>query len=831
MAAEGLRTLDLPVLGMTCASCVGRVEKAIRAVPGVTQAQVNLAAERAQVSLSPDGSAAAVAAAIKGAGYEPMEEEVVYPVREMTCASCVGRVEKALAAVPGVLSASVNLATERATVRFLSGATTFQDLAAAVEQAGYVLEAPEDAGPDASDREQAARDAEIKKLGRAVLIAGAATLPLFVLEMGSHFVPGMHHWVSETIGAFNWKVISFVLATFVLFVPGIIFYRKGVPALLRWAPDMNSLVVLGATAAWAFSTVATFAPQWLPAGTANIYFEAAAVIVTLILVGRWIEARAKGRTGQAIRRLMSLQAKTARVVRDGVEQDVAVDAVKVGDVVVVRPGERVPVDGVVTDGASFVDESMLTGEPIPVEKTAGGEVTGGTLNTTGAFRFEARQVGAQTVLAQIVKMVEAAQGAKLPIQALVDKVTGWFVPVVMGIAALTFAVWFLFGPDPALGMALVATVAVLIIACPCAMGLATPTSIMVGVGRAAELGVLFRKGEALQALQGVDVVAFDKTGTLTEGRPTLTDLVTAEGFDETAVLAQVAALEIRSEHPVARALVAAAEARGVTVVEPQDFASIPGKGVTGLVDGARVAVGADRYMAELGCDVAVFAEAAARLGDEGKTPLYAAVDGRLAAIIAVADPVKATTAEAIAALHELGLKVAVISGDNRRTAAAVARRLGIDEVHAEVMPDGKVAVIEELKKGGRKVAFVGDGVNDAPALAAADVGLAVGGGSDVAIESADVVLTGGDLRGAVSAIGLSRATMSNIRQNLAWAFGYNVLLIPVAAGVLYPALGYMLSPMLAAGAMALSSVSVVLNALRLRAFKPHIGSNSVKGAA
>ncbi|MFY0398058.1 heavy metal translocating P-type ATPase [Brevundimonas naejangsanensis] len=834
MAAEGFRTLDLPVLGMTCASCVGRVEKAIRAVPGVTQAQVNLAAERAQVSLSPDGSAAAVAAAIRSAGYEPMQEEVVYPVRGMTCASCVGRVEKALAAVPGVLSASVNLATERATVRFLSGATTFQDLAAAVEQAGYGLEASEDAGPDAGDREQAARDAEIRKLGRAVLIAGAATLPLFVLEMGSHFVPGMHHWISETIGAFNWKVVSFVLATFVLFVPGAVFFHKGVPALLRAAPDMNSLVVLGATAAWAFSTVATFAPQWLPEGTAEIYFEAAAVIVTLILVGRWIEARAKGRTGQAIRRLMSLQAKTARVVRDGVEQDLAIDAVKVGDVVVVRPGERVPVDGVVTDGASFVDESMLTGEPIPVEKIAGAEVTGGTLNTTGAFRFEARQVGAQTVLAQIVKMVEAAQGAKLPIQALVDKVTGWFVPAVMAVAALTFAVWFLFGPDPAMGMALVATVSVLIIACPCAMGLATPTSIMVGVGRAAELGVLFRKGEALQALQGVDVVAFDKTGTLTEGRPTLTDLVTAEGFDETTVLAQVAALEIRSEHPVARALVAAAEARGVTVVEPQDFASIPGKGVTGLVDGARVAVGADRYMAELGCDVDVFAETAARLGDEGKTPLYAAVDGRLAAIIAVADPVKATTGEAIAALHELGLKVAVISGDNRRTAAAVARRLGIDEVHAEVMPDGKVAVIEAMKEkagktGGRRVAFVGDGVNDAPALAAADVGLAVGGGSDVAIESADVVLTGGDLRGAVSAIGLSRATMNNIRQNLAWAFGYNVLLIPVAAGVLYPVFGVMLSPMLAAGAMALSSVSVVLNALRLKTFKPHIGS--VKGAA
>lgn len=820
MSDASLKFLDLPVLGMTCASCVGRVEKAIRAVPGVTEASVNLAAERAQVSLNADGSPGAVAAAIRAAGYEPLEEEVVYPVRDMSCASCVGRVEKALGAVPGVLSASVNLATERATVRFLSGAVTFRALAAAVQQAGYVLEQPEQGDADAGDREQAARAAEIRNLGRAVLIAGIATLPLFVLEMGSHFIPGMHHWLEQTIGVQTWRLISFVLASFVLFVPGLIFFRKGVPALLRRAPDMNSLVVLGASAAWAFSTVATFAPQWLPEGTANIYFEAAAVIVTLILVGRWIEARAKGQTSQAIRRLMSMQAKTARVLRDGVEQDVPIDSVKAGDLVAVRPGERVPVDGVVTEGASYVDESMLTGEPIPVEKSAGAKVVGGTLNTTGAFRFEAQQVGAETVLAQIVRMVETAQGSKLPIQALVDRVTGWFVPAVMAIAALTFAVWYLFAPDPALGMALVAAVAVLIIACPCAMGLATPTSIMVGVGRAAELGVLFRKGEALQALQGVQVIAFDKTGTLTAGRPELTDLSVAEGFDEADVLALVAAVEGQSEHPVARALVEAAAARGLTVARPETFDSVPGKGVAGVVEGRRIEVGADRYMTDVGHDVAVFAEAAARLGDEGKTPLYAAIDGRLAAVIAVADPIKPTTAAAIQAMHALGLKVAMITGDNRRTAAAVARLLGIDEVHAEVMPDGKVAVINALKAGGRRVAFVGDGVNDAPALATADVGLAVGGGADVAIESADVVLTGGDLRGAVSAIGLSRATMSNIRQNLAWAFGYNVLLIPLAAGVLYPAFGYMLSPMLAAGAMALSSVSVVLNALRLRAFKP-----------
>lgn len=831
MSAASPRILDLPVIGMSCASCVGRVEKAIRAVPRVNEAHVNLASERARVVMDTDGSPAAVAAAIRTAGYEPMEEEVVYPVREMTCASCVGRVEKALAGVPGVLAASVNLATERATVRFLSGAVAFRDLAAAVQQAGYLLEEPEQTGLHGADREQAACAAEIRNLSRAVLIAGVATLPLFVLEMGSHFIPGMHHWLAETIGVQNWRLISFVLASFVLFGPGLIFFRKGVPALLRRAPDMNSLVVLGASAAWAFSTVATFAPGLLPEGTANVYFEAAAVIVALILVGRWIEARAKGQTSQAIRRLMSLQARTARVVRDGLEQDVAIDSVQPGDIVVVRPGERVPVDGVVTEGSSWLDESMLTGEPLPVEKTAGAKVVGGTLNTTGAFRLEAQQVGAETVLARIVRMVETAQGAKLPVQALVDRITGWFVPIVMAVAVLTFTVWYLLGPDPALGMALVAAVAVLIIACPCAMGLATPTSIMVGVGRAAELGVLFRKGEALQALQGVDLIAFDKTGTLTAGRPELTDLSLAEGFAEDEVLALVAAVESQSEHPVARALVEAAAARGLSVARPEDFASVPGKGVAGVISGRRIEVGADRYMADLGHDVVAFAEAAARLGDEGKTPLYAAIDGKLAAVIAVADPIKPTTPAAIAALHEMGLKTAMISGDNRRTAEAVARRLGIDEVHAEVMPDGKVAAIKALKTGGRRIAFVGDGVNDAPALASADVGLAVGGGADVAIESADVVLTGGDLRGAVSAIGLSRATMSNIRQNLAWAFGYNLLLIPVAAGVLYPAFGYMLSPMLAAGAMALSSVSVVLNALRLRAFRPRIAPPQEEGAA
>ena len=814
--------LDVPVLGMTCASCVGRVEKAIRAVPGVQSASVNLAAERARVEIDGSGSAAAVTEAIRSAGYEPIERTLELKISGMTCASCVGRVERALKAEPGVLDASVNLATERATIRLLEGAADVLDLVAAVAGAGYDAEPA--AAPDAAsgDREQAARAAEIRGLGRAVAVAGAATAPLFLIEMGLHFVPGAHALLMSAIGETAWRIISFLLATFVLFVPGLRFYRKGVPNLVRLTPDMNSLVVLGASAAWAFSTVATFAPGLLPAGTANVYFEAAAVIVTLILVGRWFEARAKGQTSQAIRRLMTLQARTARVVRDGSEIERPIDEVKPGDVVAVRPGERIPVDGTVLSGTSFVDESMLTGEPVPVGKTEGSSVVGGTINTTGAFHFTAEKVGADTVLAQIVRMVETAQGAKLPIQALVDKVTGWFEPVVIALVVLTFGAWLVFGPQPALGFALVNAVAVLIIACPCAMGLATPTSIMVGTGRAAELGVLFRKGEALQGLQAVEVVAFDKTGTLTEGRPALTDLTVAEGFDENEVLALVAALETRSEHPIARAILAAAEARGLKVPKPDDFNARPGYGAEGRVDGRAVEIGADRFMQGLGHDLGAFADQAARLGAEGKSPLYAAVDGRLAAVIAVADPIKATTPAAIAALHALGLKVAMVTGDNRRTAEAVARRLGIDEVRAEVLPEGKVEAIRALQVGERRVAFVGDGVNDAPALAAADVGLAVGGGTDVAIESADVVLTGGDLRGAVNAVALSRATMGNIRQNLVWAFGYNVVLIPVAAGLLYPPFGWLLSPMLAAGAMSLSSISVLANALRLRGFRSRI---------
>ncbi|MCA3574530.1 MAG: copper-translocating P-type ATPase [Aestuariivirga sp.] len=807
---------SFPIEGMTCASCVRRVEKAIAAVPGVESAAVNLATERAEVRLAEPAKAQDVVEAIRTAGYDVTGQAFDLGIEGMTCASCVSRVEKAIRAVPGVLSASVNLATERATVSTLAG-TPVAAIEAAVREAGYAPHRLEDAG--AADAREAARDAEYRRLKRDFAIAALFTLPLFVIEMSVHFVPGVGHWV-HGMNRQALYLVYFVLATVVQFGPGLRFYAKGIPALLRLSPDMNSLVVLGSTAAWGYSVVATFLPGLMPEGTANVYYEASAVIVTLILLGRLLEAKAKGRTSAAIAKLVGLQPKVARVERGGETVELPLDQVMAGDVVQVRPGERLPVDGVVLRGSSFVDQSMITGEPVPVSKGEGAEVVGGTINKTGSFTYRATKVGADTLLAQIIRMVEQAQGAKLPIQALVDRITAWFVPAVMAAAALTFLVWFAFGPEPAFTFGLVNAVAVLIIACPCAMGLATPTSIMVGTGRGAELGVLFRKGEALQSLRNVEVVALDKTGTLTMGRPELTDFEAAPGVDPDAALRLLAAVEADSEHPIAAAIVAAAKAKGLAIPAVTGFEAVPGFGARGRVEGHEVAAGADRFMVKLGLDPGIFAATAERLGREGKTPLYAAIDQRLAAIIAVADPVKPSTPAAIAALHRMGLTVTMITGDNRRTAEAIAAELGIDEVVAEVLPEGKVETIRRLKSGGRKLAFVGDGINDAPALAAADIGIAIGTGTDIAIESADVVLMSGSLTGVPNAIGLSQATIRNIRENLFWAFAYNVLLIPVAAGVLYPVSGTLLSPMIAAGAMALSSVFVVGNALRLRRHKP-----------
>lgn len=818
-SASLVTRLSMPVEGMSCASCVGRVERALKAVPGVLSATVNLATERADITFNDQADPHLAVRAIEGAGYAVREETTELAIEDMSCASCVGRVEKALSKVPGVLEANVNLATEQARVRHLSGVVSMTDLENAVKQAGYTSRRLSPETADADDKDTERHEKESRSLRRSLLIAAIFTLPVFILEMGSHLIPAMHHWVMGVLGQQTSWYIQFVLATLVLFGPGLRFFRKGVPALLRGAPDMNSLVSVGTVAAYGYSLVATFLPGVLPQGTANVYFEASTVIVTLILLGRTLEARAKGRTSQAIKRLVGLQPKTARVERNGETVDIPLDQVTVGDVVLVRPGEKIPVDGLVVEGASYVDESMITGEPVPVSKGEGAAVVGGTINKTGGFRFRVTKVGANTVLAQIIHLVQEAQGSKLPIQTLVDKVTMWFVPAVMAAATLTFLIWLIFGPSPALTFALVNAVAVLIIACPCAMGLATPTSIMVGTGRAAEFGILFRKGEALQALRDVSVIALDKTGTLTKGHPELTDLVPGEGFEYDDVLALVAAVESRSEHPIAEAIVAAARQRHITLAPIEDFDAMPGFGVSAKVAGQTIAIGADRFMTTLGLDVTSFLQVTERLGNQGKSPLYAAIDGRLAAVIAVADPIRETTPEAIRALHALGLKVAMITGDNARTAMAIARQLGIDEVAAEVLPDGKVAALKKFRVNGARVAFVGDGINDAPALAEADVGLAIGTGTDVAIEAADVILMSGDLCGVPNAIALSQATIRNIKQNLFWAFAYNALLIPVAAGVLYPLNGTLLSPIFAAAAMALSSVFVLGNALRLKRFQ------------
>ena len=809
-------TTAFHVEGMSCASCVGRVERSLRALPGVEDVAVNLVSEKATVRFAGAPDLPAVAAALGQAGYPMTNAETVLSVDGMTCASCVGRVERALKAVPGVLEARVNLATQTASVRYAEGAVAPSELAAVVTAAGYAARPKaEDSGAAVASR----RAEEIAQLRRSFWLALALSLPVVVLAMGPHLVPTFHHWLMAGPGARLSGIVQSVLTLAVLVGPGRVFITHGLPALWRGAPEMNSLVALGALSAFAYSLVATYAPALLPEAARAVYYEAAASIVTLILLGRMLEARAKGRAGEAIARLADLRPRVALVLRDGGPVELPVGEVVRGDLLQLRPGERVAADGLVVTGRSYVDESMLTGEPLPVEKAEGAVLSGGTLNGMGALTYRVTAVGTDTVLAQIMRLVEDAQATKLPVQALVDRITLWFVPAVMALAALSALIWYLVGPEPALSHALVAGISVLIIACPCAMGLATPVSVLVGSGRAAELGILFRRGDALQKLADVRLVAFDKTGTLTVGHPALTGIRPLNGLSEDRVLALAAAAEAGSEHPLARALLDAASAKGLTLPTAEAGQALPGRGYRARVDGLDLLIGNAAALREAGVDPSALEAAAGAAASEGKTAIFMALDGQAAALFVLSDPVRPTAAAAVAALTAAGIRTAMISGDAKATAAAVAAELGIGTVVAGVLPGAKVAALQELA-GGLPVAFVGDGINDAPVLAAADVGLAMGGGSDLAREAAEVVIMRNDPAVVASAIALSRATLRNIRQNLFWAFAYNAVLIPVAAGVLYPFNGLLLSPVLASAAMALSSVFVVTNALRLRRFAP-----------
>jgi Cu+-exporting ATPase len=726
----------------------------------------------------------------------------------MHCAACVGKVERALGTVPGVAEAAVNLATEQATVTVDPEQATFDRLRDAVAAAGYDLLPPRSGRPDADAAERSARE-RAERRTRLKVVVGAVLSGLVMLGSMPEFFPWVPAWLRDP-----WVLLG--LTTPVQFWVGAEFHRTFLRDLRHRAPSMSTLVSLGTNAAFFFSVAVTVWPHAFMHAGAMTYYEAAAVVITLVLLGRWLETRARGRTSDAIRRLVALTPRTARVVRDGQDVDVPVDEVRVGDLVRVRPGERVPVDGLIVDGASTVDESMLTGESVPVEKRAEARVFGGTVNGTGSFLFRATRVGADTTLARIIQLVQEAQGSRAPIQRLADRVAAVFVPVVLGIAAVTFLAWWMLGPTPALIHALVNAVAVLVIACPCAMGLATPTAIIVATGRGAERGILIKSALALELLHEVRTIVFDKTGTLTVGKPTVTDMVAVAGVEEDEVLALAAGVEQGSEHPLAEAIVTRAKERGVALPPITEFRAVPGQGIDAMAPDGRVLLGNRTMMDERGIDVSALASEAATLAVDGKTVVYLALAGRAIGLVAAADALKPDAAAAVSALRRLGLEVVMLTGDMAATAEAIARRAGIDRVRAEILPEVKAREIQGLQAQGGRVAMVGDGINDAPALAQADVGIAMASGSDVAIDAADVTSMRPDLAGVVDAVLLSRHTMRVVKQNLAWAFGYNVLLIPVAAGVLYPLWGIQLSPMLAGAAMAFSSVSVVLNSLRLK---------------
>ncbi len=831
------KNLTLPVTGMTCASCASRIERGLKKVAGVETAQVNLASEHVTIAYDPQQvQPRDLVAAVEQSGYGVVSDQLDFAVTGMTCASCVNRVEKALKKADGVLEASVNLATERATVTYAPGVADFPALRAAVEAAGYGVIVPATDDTDgAEDGETIARRTELADKRRKLIVAIAFGLPLFLLAMARDFgliapwltpfwaaneaamdaaggnVGGsmiMHYPAHADL--LNWLFL--LLAAPVQFYSGRDFYVHAWKALKARTANMDTLIALGSSAAF-FYSVGLLAFNL----SGHVYFETAAVIIVLILLGKYLEARAKSQTGAAIKALMGLQAKTARVLRAGVEAEVPLATLRVGDIVVVRPGEKVPVDGIITSGQSSLDESMLTGESMPVQKRVGDTVIGATLNRTSSFQFRATRIGKDTALAQIVRLVQEAQGSKAPVQRLVDQISAVFVPVVIGIALVTFATWYFVSGD--VTQAMMFAVAVLVIACPCALGLATPTAIMVGTGTGAEHGILIKNAEALERASSLTTVVFDKTGTITAGQPAVTDIVADVADDDLLRLA--ASVERGSEHPLGEAIVRAAQEHGLTLTQPDGFEALAGHGVRATVNGRVVLIGSPRLMYEQGIDASALEVAITRLQGEAKTAVVVAADGLALGVIGIADPVKASSADAISALKRQGVQVLMLTGDNRRTADAIAARVGLEptEVLADVLPEMKAAEIKRVQAAGGVVAMVGDGINDAPALAQADVGIAMGTGTDVAMETADITLLRGDLRSVGQAIALSKRTMGTIRWNLFWAFIYNVIGIPIAAGVFFPLTGWQLSPIIAAGAMAFSSVFVVSNSLRLQRTK------------
>ena len=840
----GLQRLTLPVKGMTCASCVANVERALKEVDGVASVSVNLATEKALVEANPRRATAQVLAqALENAGYAAETDTLTLNVGGMTCGACVSHVSNALAGVPGVISAGVNLATEQATVEYLAGAITLNDFGEAVQRAGYSVEGV--AGEvldDEAERTRLARSREIRSLAWKVVFGGVIGAVMMTLM----FIP------MDRLGmtSLQFNLLLWALATPVQFWIGAAFYQGAWAALKRRTANMHTLIALGTSVAYGYSALLTvfegyfaearlvYANSVFGHGT-GVYFEVSAIVITLVLLGRLLEARAKSQTSSAIQKLLGLRPKTARVVIDGLETDVPIDQLAVDDVVVVRPGEQIATDGEVVAGTSAVDESMLTGESLPVDKESGSPVYGATINKTGSFRFRATKVGGDTVLSNIVRMVQEAQGSQAPIQRLVDKVAARFVPAVIGIALLTLLVWVVWQPvTPGLPIAILNFVAVLVIACPCALGLATPTAIIAGMGKAAERGILFGNAEALERARNLHVVVLDKTGTVTTGRPVVTDLVTAAGRTEDELLGLAGSAERGSEHPLGEAIASAAGDRGLPLHEAAVFEALPGHGVQARVNGAGLTIGNLALMRQRGFGLNGLESRAKELSLDGKTPVFVAVDGEVSGIIALADELKPDAQEAVEALRRLGLEVVMYTGDTQRTAQAIAGQLGIGLVLADAPPDQKLMEVRALQAQGKSVAMVGDGINDAPALAQADVGIAIGAGSDIAIASADVSLVGSDIRGVPEAIGLSRATVRTIKQNLFWAFGYNVILIPIAAGLLFVVFNELLggpvpagplrrvlgdygflNPVMAAAAMALSSVSVVTNSLRLRRFK------------